>query len=152
MVFTRVWRQAPERAAWPHFLKKNTSRRQPIFCNRIAPFFFVALRGMVLRLIFALYIFSLAVMPCADDAVDETTREVVVEPWVGHQVEDLCAPFCICSCCASHIQLNYVAEIDCSLNNYDTKFITPYPVNVAIHRTSNIWQPPRVSGSFSFII
>ena len=107
---------------------------------------------MVLRLIFALYILTLAVMPCADDAVDENSPEVVVEPLAGHQVQDLCAPFCICSCCASHIQLSYVAEIDCLLNSYDTQFITPYPMNVAIGRTSSIWQPPKVSCWFSFII
>ena len=101
---------------------------------------------MAFRLIFALYILSLAVMPCADGYTDVSADTVVViESPAGHQDEDLCAPFCICSCCASHIQLNYVAEIKCSPHKYDTKFITLYVINAAVTQTASIWQPPRVS-------
>lgn len=100
---------------------------------------------MAFRLIFALYILSLAVMPCTDGYARVGNDVTVVESPNGNHDEDLCAPFCNCSCCASHIQLNYAAEISCSLYKYNTKFITPYVANLVVDPTASIWQPPRVS-------
>ncbi|WP_443092779.1 DUF6660 family protein [Chryseolinea sp. T2] len=101
---------------------------------------------MAFRLLFALYILSLAVMPCADGYSDTgTNTAVVVTPIAGHQDQDLCAPFCNCSCCASHIQLSYVACISCCLYKYNITSITPYVISRPASQAGSIWQPPRIS-------
>jgi hypothetical protein len=101
---------------------------------------------MAFRLIFALYILSLAIMPCADGYTDAGSSTVVVATSPsGHHEQDLCAPFCICTCCASPIQLNYLAEVRCSLYQYNPKFITLYVIDPVVDQTASIWQPPRIS-------
>lgn len=103
-----------------------------------------------IRFIFALYVLFLAVYPCSDDqtCVDEQKAGIVLIANEDHNhatnEQDSCTPFCICSCCAAHIQLNQVANITITNLVHNTQLTTLYQEKPVLNKGSSIWQPPRI--------
>ncbi len=99
------------------------------------------------NLIMALTVFFASVMPCADSAaaVHVSNR---VEISAGHNDsnpsdEDLCSPFCICTCCAGFAFAPTSHLIECikPLNSLNTLLY----INANIASISlPIWQPPQL--------
>lgn len=104
----------------------------------------------LIRFIFALYMLFLAVYPCSDDqtCVDEQKVGIVLVANEGHNhatnEQDSCTPFCICSCCAAHIQLNQIADITSTHLIHNTQLNTLYREKPVLNNGSSIWQPPRI--------
>jgi hypothetical protein len=103
----------------------------------------------VIRFIFALYILYMAVYPCSDSktCVDERNAGIALVNQANHDhsssEQDLCTPFCICSCCAAHVQIkcsNYASQVNLPLN---TKLIPLYLEKPIINNGVSIWQPPK---------
>lgn len=111
-------------------------------------FNFAFVKGI--RLIFTLYVFFLAVYPCSDSntCVDEQKAGMVLIANDDHahtsNEQDSCTPFCICSCCAAHIQLNQVADITFSILIHNTQLATLYQEKPMLNNGNSIWQPPRI--------
>ena len=88
---------------------------------------------------------SLAVMPCGDkEDCNEVKHEQTSQTDHKNHSDEVCTPFCVCSCCATHFlikdfqpSLNQVAEIN-----------TVYTVHKEAATSSaicSIWQPPQLS-------
>ncbi|MFZ6011664.1 MAG: DUF6660 family protein [Bacteroidota bacterium] len=104
----------------------------------------------VIRFIFALYVLFLAVYPCSDSntCVDEQKAGVALIASDDHahtsNEQDSCTPFCICSCCAAHIQLHKAADISFALLIHNTQLTTLYQEKPLLNTSNSIWQPPRI--------
>ena len=104
----------------------------------------------VIRLLFTIYIMSLTIHPCEDRDIcnDELQKREQATSISEHQdadkEQDVCTPFCICSCCAAHIRLTSIANIDFTGVLHNTKETIPYLEKQVLSDYSHIWQPPRI--------
>lgn len=57
--------------------------------------------------------------------------------------QDACSPFCICTCCATLVQLSFTSVLSfVSWESY-TLLLTPYLEHIVVADTLTIWQPPK---------
>lgn len=111
--------------------------------------YFCAMR--VIRFLFAMYVLALAVYPCSDKetCADERKAGIVLVDNSNHahsgSEQDVCTPFCICSCCAAHIQLSHLADISIINLVHNTKVITLYFEKPVLDNAKAIWQPPKLA-------
>ena len=104
----------------------------------------------IIRFILAIYITVLTVYPCSDPytCIDEFQNGVQVVSVSDHDhsdaERDVCTPFCICSCCAAHIKLSAISDIDFAGVVHNTKATVPYMERQSIADHNHIWQPPRI--------
>jgi hypothetical protein len=97
---------------------------------------------------FAIYIAAVTCMPCADGDVcaDENQTENNLSFVDEHSDEeaDLCSPFCVCSCCSSHV--NQPKYFSFSFEPIESATLYAAMGFSAVQRISHaIWQPPRVA-------
>jgi hypothetical protein len=91
----------------------------------------------------------MAVYPCSDGAtcLDEVKAGIVNADQSDHNhgsaEEDLCTPFCICSCCAAHIQLKTSPSYGAVAPLHNTPLATAYLEKPLLTNGQSIWQPPR---------
>jgi hypothetical protein len=99
----------------------------------------------------AIYILALSVYPCSDQetCADERIQGSTVVNVQDHnhtsEESDHCTPFCICSCCAAHIQLHYVSDITLVNLVHNTPIATQYLERHSLNNSKAIWQPPKIS-------
>jgi hypothetical protein len=126
----------------------NGYRTMQPYCMVFLPIFETV---KVIRFLFAMYILALSVYPCSDKdtCVDERKEGSVVINVDDHNHTssemDRCTPFCFCSCCAAHIQLNYFSDVSLVNLVHNTKLATPYFENPLLHNSKAIWQPPKLA-------
>ena len=102
----------------------------------------------IASIIFATYIAALSVVPCTDGYAcsdEETAITASINDSHSEEEEDACSPFCVCTCCATHIQLTYTYDIAFSNLIQNTELITFYVEHTLANKASSIWQPPRIS-------
>jgi hypothetical protein len=93
----------------------------------------------------------MAVYPCSDKetCVDERKVGIAYVDNSGHDhtsnEQDFCTPFCICACCAAHIQLNGLSDISFAMLVHNTKLATLYFQRSLLNSAKSIWQPPKLS-------
>ncbi len=101
-----------------------------------------------IRFILALYILLISVYPCGDGdpCLDEQQAEIGVFDTASHDNEDgdqnLCTPFCNCTCCAAQVQLTDIAFISFDYT-HNTELKPPYLLTSVVSGGTSIWQPPR---------
>lgn len=97
--------------------------------------------------ILLLYIFALVALPCADVSNADQVKNTAISQnshTHRHSADDLCSPFCACSCCVSSI---ISPEYAIQLNNcllapdYNSCYISSYVSSLF----ASIWQPPKIS-------
>jgi hypothetical protein len=104
----------------------------------------------MIRLLFTLYIFFLSVYPCKDKetCLDEQRAGIAFTENGNHNYsnaeQDFCTPFCICSCCAAHIQLNHLSGFSFALQVHNTRQATRYFERFSPGSETAIWQPPKL--------
>lgn len=104
----------------------------------------------VIRFILAIYVIALSVYPCSDPYTckDELQQGEQVANVSDHEhsddEQDVCTPFCICSCCAAHIRLSIVSDVDFAGAIHNTKEAIPYIEKQVLSDHNHIWQPPRI--------
>jgi len=103
----------------------------------------------IIGLLMAFGVLALAVTPCSDGHTrdqDDVSISFSDNDHVEHPeaAGDACTPFCICSCCAAHIQLSYLFDMSLTALAHSTSVITPYFERPLLSGTSTIWQPPRI--------
>jgi len=104
----------------------------------------------IVKIILAIYIAALSVYPCSDpytckDELQKGEQMVSVSDHEhSDQEQDVCTPFCICSCCAAHIRLSIVSNIDFDGVIHNTKETIPYIERQVLADNNHIWQPPKI--------
>jgi len=102
------------------------------------------------RFIFALYIVFMTVYPCNDQntCADERKAGVAFVDTANHnhtsEEQDFCTPFCICSCCAAHVQLTSLFNQEFSIFAHNTKQRFLYFERSVSNTSHSVWQPPKV--------
>jgi hypothetical protein len=96
----------------------------------------------------ALVIAGLSAYPCNDTDVcvdDQKFSYSILDANDFHTSDvDFCTPFCICSCCAAHIQVPSTFTYDLE-QPISSSFFVSY-VAVFVDRLSySIWQPPKLA-------
>ena len=111
---------------------------------RATPFLYI--RSMkFFSFIFAFYILSISTMPC-NDVHDGMKKAVttIAEAQNHHEADnDVCSPFCICSCCQGFVAMTSFANVTpvaftltIGFAHYTEKFFSS--------SFAAIWQPPRL--------
>lgn len=121
----------------------------PVNATLLHAFHFYLCRVRVIIILYALYIAYLACYPCTDSetCADEIKASIAVVDTGNHEhsdaEQDLCSPFCICSCCRAQIQQPsylffdfHAVRITELRYGFNTPDIKTFPVP--------IWQPPKI--------
>jgi len=102
-------------------------------------------------IIWAIYLMVLSIVPCSDAHNRCNTSKTIAASEQSHQHsqdnDDVCAPFCHCSCCSLSI-----AIINPDFFN-GNKPLAAYPAEKVFIRDfsflsnyyGNIWQPPKIN-------
>ena len=104
----------------------------------------------MVHIIIAFYIVFLDLRPCDDvnTCLDEQRAGISISVTDTHDhnsaEQDLCSPFCVCSCCASHLQIRYSAVISSNLCACPSPQPLLYLSNALPTTGQSIWQPPKV--------
>jgi len=100
--------------------------------------------------ILALYVTALSVYPCSDantcadeKRIGEQVANVADHPHSTDE-QDLCTPFCICSCCATHIKVSLISMVGVNAVLHNTKEVIPYIEKRVLANGNHIWQPPKI--------
>ncbi len=104
------------------------------------------------NIIISIYITALSCLPCTDMEVNSlahtTTKFTANHEEHSHDKEnDLCSPFCICSCCGSQIiSLFQIDTINFPIQSKGIKTQLPtYKSVFASNFYGSIWQPPQIA-------
>jgi hypothetical protein len=101
-------------------------------------------------LLFACYLFSIAVLPCNDRETcqDEIKSGITILNTDNHEhdgaEQDFCSPFCICQCCNAHAQQANYFTLTFGLPAFTEPINTYIPTTVQI-LPHTFWQPPKLS-------
>ena len=102
----------------------------------------------LLTVILSLYVFVLAAMPCIDEGENNSVTYSLKKDNHSHDKEnDLCSPFCICSCC-SGVTLLYETAIAYEFQKEFEGIKTSnsfYTSTLHSNFYGNIWQPPKIN-------
>ncbi len=92
---------------------------------------------------------ALSLVPCSDgmdfihvDCNDSTEQVSDSHNHSDHDHEDLCTPFCVCSCCGSTATLPSVMEYNTGKNKISTLCYSNYQFNYSFDYSKGVWHPP----------
>ncbi|RQO30144.1 hypothetical protein DBR32_11195 [Taibaiella sp. KBW10] len=103
---------------------------------------------------FALYLLVLSLVPCSD-MYNECNRKVETKAAISiaethdhnNDQEDICSPFCVCSCCSIGIVSHHFTPPVIRITH---PFFAPAP-KISVRNSffisnfyGNIWQPPKL--------
>ncbi len=109
----------------------------------------------VLTFIFVAYLLVLAVQPCKDGLLprDNQWHEIQTVAHLdqssqdtNNSPDDLCSPFCVCSCCGINSVPNIVYSVPATtFQNLEkaTAEFSQYKSPYESTRSFSIWQPPK---------
>lgn len=100
----------------------------------------------ILVIILAIYSIALTALPCDDNANlnDQKMTSVYQNNDNSHNANDLCSPFCICSCCAGFVLKPTFQHIILKNTNPSKKVNAYYSVFFTSNYNTSIYQPPQV--------
>lgn len=101
----------------------------------------------VFHILFSLYFITLAFIPCGDkeDCSAFKQSETSQQEHKQDHSEELCTPFCVCSCCATPFLI--VKDFYSSLQQIEIINIvyTEHKESKTSTPIISIWQPPKIS-------
>lgn len=87
-----------------------------------------------------LLVLGLTLVPCSDAAPDHPPKSAFASNDAPEQ--DHCAPFCICACCASHVNLPASGlRLPSMPLGVRPQLTLPVPLHALPQEA--VWQPPR---------
>lgn len=106
----------------------------------------------IIIILFSCFILYLSVVPCCIDSGCVKTNNIQSSAkLIEHNHEDtkhfeICSPFCLCSCCGSHVVNTAIASTVIpilSLEQNETN-INLYTFQGTSKFEATIWQPPQI--------
>jgi hypothetical protein len=111
-----------------------------------AGFTIFTLLKKVFYIFFAFYFLSLSVMPCSDseDCNEAKHTEQLAQAPDHDHANETCTPFCVCSCCATHVVFSNVPSVFYVIAEIATVY-TPQANADISSAVITIWQPPKLA-------
>lgn len=82
---------------------------------------------------------------CTDDYNSEAVEHLnMLDHDCATSEFDQCISFCVCACCAAHIQFQHT-EISVATFVHNTKTATLYFEKPLLNEEESIWQPPKLA-------
>ena len=98
-----------------------------------------------LHIIFIFYLITLALVPCVDSAsFSDLNCEKVQQAENGNQHDEICTPFCVCSCCSSQVVMNSFPKVISGIALTLPDYIIQKDSKISSAIIS-IWQPPKLA-------
>jgi hypothetical protein len=101
-----------------------------------------------IAVLLSIYTIFLACLTCADARVNNTSQCSISKSEASdHHEDDVCSPFCICSCCGSQV----ISQIDETFFSFrQFLFVSDKIISVAVPVFisgffGSFWQPPKIS-------
>jgi hypothetical protein len=95
----------------------------------------------------AFYLLTLILLPCKDicDARDHVSTMSIEQTHDHHEEkQDLCSPFCVCSCCGTSI--TYFSSVAINFIYWGTgENFSPFSQSQITDFYYTIWQPPKIA-------
>ncbi|SHN19347.1 hypothetical protein SAMN05444387_4587 [Flavobacterium pectinovorum] len=96
-------------------------------------------------------ILIISFMPCADMEMNNAAQKTAqfTETHIDHSHDtqnDLCSPFCVCSCCGVQV-LSYASAINFDFHVIGALIKRPLPNYISVLASNfygSIWQPPQI--------
>lgn len=102
-------------------------------------------------LIFSIYLLAISMLPCGDANNECNTTAPQTETTQNHSHKtdhnDVCSPFCICSCCSTVANFS-IPESRVIEEKTVFAEIQKFPIrdfNFVSNYYGNIWQPPKIN-------
>ncbi len=100
-----------------------------------------------LALLFGIYVFSLACMPCVDEidhnCTNQSEQSAHQTSSQNHHQSSACSPFCVCVCCNVNVVVaNYFVSTNPTV--IQRKSYVPVYENIISNYNHSIWQPPKI--------
>jgi hypothetical protein len=101
--------------------------------------------------ILALLILILSCIPCADGGTGmerHVTQSVCADTapqHTPHEHQDLCSPFCACSCCAAFSLVIPPFALPARIEAPALPVYTSYTARPPVARALPVWQPPQLA-------
>ncbi|MFC6269488.1 DUF6660 family protein [Frigoriflavimonas asaccharolytica] len=100
---------------------------------------------------FSIYLFALAVVPCADAMTihEQFSQNSEFSQTDQHSEnhQDLCTPFCTCSCCGISLDIKF-ASVFLKFPEAKSEFykiIANRQTSLFSNYNGSIWQPPKIT-------
>lgn len=101
-----------------------------------------------LAILFSIYMTVLTMMPCQDK--DERFANFKVNSSIqktetdkSHNGEEICTPFCTCSCCSAGRDVVQAKIYSIIVNNVKSQYAY-YRMPAIVERSLEIYQPPQI--------
>ncbi|MCU0440632.1 MAG: hypothetical protein MUC49_22280 [Raineya sp.] len=97
-------------------------------------------------LIWTIYLSALSLMPCSDIYNNcEPSVKLIDNHQHQDDTDDLCSPFCSCSCCSVVVMLHeYPANFSERLFSENGNLLNSSIPFLESSFSGNIWQPPKI--------
>ncbi len=95
-------------------------------------------------IIFCFYFILLAVIPCGDEGECNEVKHEQTSQNSGDHENEICTPFCVCSCCATHFVVKPFQTIHTQIAEINSKYIV-HPESEISTAVIVIWQPPKLA-------
>lgn len=132
-------------------LRSQQSTRKDLFCiigifSYLATFASMKIKKYIATVL-ATYMFALMLLPCNDNCdIQHHEMQTIFKSVQDHHEadNDICSPFCFCSCCATAITIHnfptfgFIPQL--SIQNFsilELAFVS--------NANASIWQPPKIN-------
>jgi len=99
----------------------------------------------IFAVIFALYTVVLSLAPCCDESEQANIQQTIQQSQNHHHDEEneLCSPFCQCSCCHAFIVLHLLKQNSIT-PVLDQQQVLSTKGHLPSSFAADFWQPPRM--------
>ncbi len=95
---------------------------------------------------FCFYFIALTAKPCTDreDCNEFKQTEMSKDDHQKQHADEICTPFCVCSCCATHVLVTDYPSATIELISIDSIYKNQEDSKVSSIIIS-VWQPPKLA-------
>ena len=95
--------------------------------------------------IMAVLVLTLSCLPCSDVGATSEMSKPEVRDYQSNETQhnDLCSPFCHCTCCAG-FSVNHFIALIATIPQYKSKIQAAYLPSNILDVALPIWQPPQL--------
>ncbi len=99
----------------------------------------------IISFIFSFYFFTLAIIPCCDETECNELEQTTIAQSQDHSTHqhenEICSPFCICSCCGGITIITETVSTGTEIVTTELQAVSSNSKLLSVYLA--IWQPPK---------